>query len=148
MKPRYMKVIRDLTSNYSKNLMLVLAIAVGVFGIGSILGAYKVINREMATNYLSTEPASATIEFEGTISNELLDSIQSFPGIKKAERRATITARMKVDERWYHILLFVIDDFNKMEISKFLPVSGSKDPDPGSMLVERTALTVMRANQG
>jgi putative ABC transport system permease protein len=143
-----MKVIRDLTSNYSKNLMLVLAIAVGVFGIGSILGAYKVINREMATNYLSTEPASATIEYEGTISNELLKSIKSFPGIKKAERRATITGRMKVEDRWYPILLFVIDDFKKMEINKALPVSGSQTPDTGSMLVERTALVVMQANEG
>ncbi len=143
-----MKVIRDLTSNYSKNIMLVLAIAVGVFGIGSILGAYKVINREMATNYLSTEPASATIEFEGTISNALLDSVRLLPWIKAAERRATITARMKVDERWYPILLFVIDDFKKMEVNKVLPVSGSQNPDESSMLVERTALRVMQANEG
>jgi putative ABC transport system permease protein len=148
MKPRYKKVVRDLTSNYSKNLMLVLAIAVGVFGIGAILGASKVINREMATNYLSTAPASATIEFQGTISNELLDSIRSLPGIKSAERRATITGRMKVDERWYPILLFVIDDFSKMEISKFLAVSGAQEPDLESMLVERTALTVMNATEG
>lgn len=128
--------------------MLVLAIAVGVFGIGSILGAYKVINREMASNYLSTEPASATIEFEGTLSDALLDSVKSFPGIKKAERRATITARMKVDDRWYPILLFVIDDFNKMEINKVLPVSGNQNPGEGTMLVERTALRVMRKNEG
>ena len=148
MKTRYMKVIRDLTSNYSKNLMLALAIAVGVFGIGSILGCYTVINREMATNYLSTEPASATIEFEGIISKELLDSVKAFPGIKRAERRATITARMNVNDRWHPILLFVIDDFSKMEISKFLPVSGSQNPETGSMLVERTALPVMQANEG
>lgn len=148
MKPRYMKVIRDLTSNYAKNLMLVLAIAVGVFGIGSILGGYKVINREMATNYLSTAPASATIEFEGKISDELLDSVRALPGIEKAERRATITARMKVNDRWYPVLLFVIDDFSRMEISKVLPVSGARSPSPGSMLVERTALQVMDANEG
>ena len=143
-----MKVIRDLTSNYPKNIMLVLAIAVGVFGIGSILGAYKVINREMATNYLSTEPASATIEFEGAISNALLDSVRLFPGIKAAERRATITARMKVNDRWYPILLFVIDDFKKMQVNKVPPVSGSQYPDESSMLVERTALRVMQANEG
>src|SRR5690606_31550611 len=76
MKPRYVKVIRDLTANYSKNFMLVLAIALGVFGVGSILGGRAVINREMATNYMSTKPASATIEFEGTISRTLLDSIK------------------------------------------------------------------------
>jgi putative ABC transport system permease protein len=143
-----MKVVRDLTSSYSRNLMLVLAISVGVFGIGSILGAYKVINREMATNYLSTEPASATIEFEGTISKELLDRVKALPGIRSAERRATITGRMKVENRWYPILLFVIEDFKKMEISKVLPVSGSQSPDAQSMLVERTALTVMQANEG
>ncbi|HLT74196.1 MAG TPA: hypothetical protein VKZ68_03895, partial [Ohtaekwangia sp.] len=84
MKPRYIKVMRDLTSSYSKNLMLALAIAIGVFGIGSILGGYYVINREMATNYLSTEPASATIEFGGDISDALLDSVRAFPGISKA----------------------------------------------------------------
>jgi putative ABC transport system permease protein len=148
MRPRYMKVIRDLTSEYSKNLMLVLAIAVGVFGIGAILGGYAVISREMTSNYMSTEPASATIEIEGGISSTLLDSARTFPGIKKAERRATIVGRMKVNERWHPILFFVIDDFEKMEITKFQKISGAMSPPNGSMLVERTALTVMGANEG
>src|SRR5688572_11922286 len=101
MKTRYLKVVRDLTSDYTKNLMLVLAIAIGVFGIGSILGAYHVLNREMTVNYMSTEPASATIEIQGHISSSLLDSVRKFAGIKKAERRATVVGRMKVDDRWH-----------------------------------------------
>ncbi len=148
MRPRYMKVIRDLTSDYSKNLMLVLAIAIGVFGIGSIFGGYAVISREMNSNYMSTEPASATIEIDGSISPTLLDSVRTFPGIKKAERRSTIVGRMKVNERWHPILFFVIDDFEKMEISKFHHISGTKTPTDGTMLVERTALIVMGANEG
>jgi putative ABC transport system permease protein len=148
MKPRYRKVIRDLTSDYSKNLMLVLAIAIGVFGIGSILGGYAVISREMTSNYMSTEPASATIELDGNISSTLLDSVRTFPGIKKAERRATIVGRMKVNERWHPILFFVIDDFEKMEINKFRHISGATTPATGTMLVERTALTVMDAGEG
>lgn len=143
-----MKVIRDLTSDYSKNLMLVLAIAVGVFGIGSILGGYAVISREMTANYMGTEPASATIEIDGNISPTLLDSVRTFSGIKKAERRATVVGRMKVNERWHPILFFVIDDFEKMEISKFTSISGSRIPADGTMLVERTALVVMDANEG
>lgn len=143
-----MKVLRDLTSNYPRNLMLVLAITVGVFGIGAILGSHAVLNREMAENYLSTVPASATIEFEGKISDPLLDSVRQFPGISKAERRATISASMKVDDRWYPILLFVIDDFSRMEVSKVLPVSGARSPSGGAMLVERTALGMMRAKEG
>jgi putative ABC transport system permease protein len=143
-----MKVIRDLTSDYPKNLMLVLAIAIGIFGIGSILGGYSVINREMTSNYMSTEPASATIEIEGSISPALLDSVNHFPGIEAAERRATIVGRMKVNEKWYHLLFFVIDDFDEMKISTFHHVSGASSPRDGTMLVERTALRMMQANEG
>lgn len=147
MKTRYWKVTRDLTSGYGKNLMLVLAIAIGVFGVGSILGGYSVISREMTSNYMSTDPASATIEIEGDISPELVDSVKKFPGIKDAERRATVTGRMKIEGRWYPILLFVMDDFNQLRLNKFHLLSGTGLPSDSAMLVERTALGVMRAKE-
>jgi len=148
MNTRYWKVIRDLTSDYSKNLMLVLAIALGVFGIGSILGGYAVVNREMTSNYMSTTPASVTIEIEDGISTGLLDSVRKFPGIKVAERRATVGGRMKVNDRWYPILLFVMDDFNQLTLNKFHHLSGATDPTEGTMLIERTSPSVMNAYEG
>lgn len=148
MKTRYMKIIRDLTSDISKNLMLVLAIAIGVFGVGAILGAYKVLTREMTVNYIGTNPASATIEIEGNISTEILDGVRTLPGVEAAERRTTVSGRMKIDDRWYPILFFVIDDFDHMKVSTVAYVSGERSPNEGSMLVERTALTVMRAKEG
>ena len=42
MSPRYKKVINDLRTDLSKNLMLVVAITIGVFGVGTILGGYTV----------------------------------------------------------------------------------------------------------
>lgn len=148
MKTRYMKVIRDLTSDIPKNLMLGLALAIGVFGVGSILGSYSVLTREMRTNYMGTNPASATIEVEENISKEMLDGIKKLPGIKVAERRATITGRMKIDQRWYPVLLFVIDDFENVEVSKVRHLTGSTVPATGEMLVERTALSVMQSKEG
>jgi putative ABC transport system permease protein len=128
---------------------MAIAIAIGVFGIGAVMGARAVINREMTNNYRSTSPASATLEIESkNISTTLLDSVRKFPGIKEAERRATLLGRMKIHDRWYPILLFVIDDFDQMKISKFHPVSGGTHPRPGSMLVERTALPMMQAELG
>jgi putative ABC transport system permease protein len=148
MKTRYYKVIRDLTSDYSRNLMLVIAIAIGVFGIGSILGAYSVIKREMATNYLGTNPASATIEIEGNISKAQVDSIKNFPGIREAERHATLTARMKVGDKWYPLLLFIIDDFKDKRTNRINHITGEREPPVGAMLVERTAFVVMQAKEG
>jgi putative ABC transport system permease protein len=128
--------------------MLVLAIAIGVFGIGSILGGYSVIKREMTDNYMSTVPASATIELEDSITTGLVDSIKNFPGIKEAERHATLVARMKVGEKWYPLLLFVVDDFENKKTNKPIFVSGERKPTTGTMLVERTAFKVMQAKEG
>ena len=145
---RFLKVIRDLTSDYPKNFMLVLAIAIGVFGMGSILGGYTVLDREMKSNYGGTNPASATLELDTSISTELLDSVRAFPGIKIAERHATLIARMQVGHRWYPLLLFVIDDFEGKQTNKAYHVSGEFSPADGCMLVERTAFVVMGAKEG
>ncbi len=148
MNTRYTKVIRDLSSDYTKNFMLVLAIAIGVFGIGSVLGGYTVVKREMTDNYMGTVPASATLEIEGGISSELIDSVRQFAGIQGAERHATLVARMKVGNKWYPLLLFVIDDFKDKRTNKVHHISGDVEPPTGTMLVERTALVVMQANEG
>jgi len=143
-----MKVVRDLTSDYSKNLMLILSIGIGIFGIGAILGGYSVIKREMTQNYVSTVPASATIEMEQHISTALLDSVKRFSGVKEAERHATMVVRMKVGDKWYPLLLFIIDDFNTKKLNKITHISGPQEPDAGTMLVERTALAVMQGKLG
>ncbi|GAA4470920.1 FtsX-like permease family protein [Nibrella saemangeumensis] len=148
MKIRYLKVLRDVTSDYTMNFMLVLAIAIGVFGIGCILGGYAVVKREMTTNYLGTRPASATIELEQAISQELVDRVKTMPGIREAARRATLVARMKVGDKWYPLLLFVMDDFSNLRISTFHWVSGATEPPAGTILVERTALDMMEAAEG
>jgi putative ABC transport system permease protein len=148
MQTRYSKVLRDLTSDYSKNFMLVLAIAVGIFGIGAILGGYSVIKREMTDNYMSTVPASATIELEDSITTELVESAKRSHGIKEMERHATLVARMKVGEKWYPLLLFVVDDFKHKKTNKPFFISGAKEPSAGTMLAERTALIVMQAKEG
>ncbi len=148
MQTRYYKVVRDLTIDYSKNLMLILAISVGVFGIGSILGGYSVIKREMTANYLGTVPASATIEIEGGLTKGMVDSIKQFPGIKEAERHATVLARMKVKDKWYPLLLFIVDDFKQKKTNKFSYLSGAVEPPNGTMLAERTAYLMMQANEG
>ena len=148
MKTRYIKVVSDLRSDYTKNLMLVVAIAIGIFGIGSVLGGYSVIKREMTANYMGTIPASATIEIEEDISKQLIDSVKKIPGIKDAERHATLVARMRVGEKWYPLLLFIIDDFKDKRTNKVRYITGETVPPAGSMLVERTAFVVMQAKEG
>ena len=148
MKIRYWKVVRDLSTDKSRTLLLVLAIAIGVFGIGTILGGYSVLSREMTRNYLGTSPASATIELNDSISAALTDSVKTLPGIKTTERCGTISARMQIGDKWYPLLLFVIDDFATKKLNTIKYISGAKIPPAHTMLTERTAFVVMQAKEG
>jgi putative ABC transport system permease protein len=147
MSTRFIKVFRDLKLEFGKNLMLALAIALGVFGIGATLGTRSVLMREMASNYTGTSPATATIETEQPITAGLLDSIRTLKGVKVAERHATISAQIKSGDRWVHLLLFVIDDFKNKQTNKIRFISGSNDPAIGSILIERSSYVMMRSGE-
>jgi putative ABC transport system permease protein len=148
--PRLKKIVREIVQDPAKNLMLVLAIALGVFGIGTMLGAYSVLTRTMAENYMGTRPASATIEVDPTrgLDPAVVDEVRHLPGIAQADRRATLTARMQVNGAWMPMLMFVVDDFDDLRTNKVTAISGAWPPPTGTILVERTALQVMQAGEG
>ena len=148
MMIRFRKVTRDLTTAFGRSVMLIVAISIGLIGMGVILGAYSVIKREMKANYMATLPASATLEVHDSISADVVNAARTFPGILEAERHATIVARMKVQDRWYPILLFVVDNFSDIRTNKFNRISGETTPSTGHMLVEQTAFGVMQAQEG
>ena len=62
--PRWKKLVRDLQSAQGRMAMMVIAIAVSIFGVGTILSAYTILSREVGRNYLGTNPASAFIELD------------------------------------------------------------------------------------
>ena len=41
---------------------MLVSIVVSLAAVGAVLGAYAVLTREIAVNYLGTRPASATLE--------------------------------------------------------------------------------------
>jgi putative ABC transport system permease protein len=147
-RTRFMKVYRDLTANFSKSLMMASAIAIGVLSVGSILGAYAVLTREMARNYLGTSPADATLEIKGRgIDQQLVEKVKRVNGVGDAERHATILGRMKIGGDWYPMLFFVVDRFDNMATNRFTRISGAWPPPTGTMLVERTARRVMQSEE-
>jgi putative ABC transport system permease protein len=55
MKPRWRKVLHDLIDNKGRTLLVVLSIAVGVFSIGVIAGAYQIISNDMSVSYAANQ---------------------------------------------------------------------------------------------
>ncbi|OGW46022.1 MAG: hypothetical protein A2078_11675, partial [Nitrospirae bacterium GWC2_57_9] len=126
---------------------MVIALAVGIFGVGTMLGSYTILTREIARNYRSTDPASATLELD-SVDDALVAQARRHPGIADAEARATILSRIRVGNDWMRVLLFVINDFNDLRLNKFVPAGGAWPPPPGTLLVERSSLKVLKASVG
>lgn len=144
----YLKIQRDMIFSPARSLMLITALAIGAFAVGTMLGAMSTLRREMQRNYLSTNPASATLRLDTPLSREASLEIAKIPGIRVAEPHRVVRSRMFVNGDAVPILLFVIPDFNSMRLNIFFRESGSWPPPRGTMLVERTALRVMQARPG
>ena len=127
-RPRWRKAIRDLWGNKARTLLVVLAIAIGVVGVGSILTSYAILVREMDRNYLDTNPASAVLYMD-RVDADLVSAVRSRPEIAEAEARRTVQARIQTGpNEWISIYLFVVDDLNNLRVSTFYPERGAWNP--------------------
>ena len=148
LSPRWKKLAGDLRNAWGRLSMMVLAMAVGVFGIAMILSAYTILTREISRNYLGTNPASALLEVD-QVTDELVEAVRQRPGIANSEAGSSVWARVEVKpDEWMPLLLFVTKDFNAMKMNVFRPESGAWPPPEGSMLLERTALALVNGKIG
>ncbi len=138
--PRWTKMMRDVEFAKGRVAMMVLAIALGVLVVTTILSAYASLTREVSRNYLATLPAAASLEME-SIDADLLAQVRQQPGIAAAEARATLRARIEVKkDNWLSATFFVIEDFKDMQLSRFTHEVGEISPSTASILLEREAL--------
>jgi putative ABC transport system permease protein len=145
---RWKKVLRDLWINRSRSGLAILAMTIGMMGASAVLCAYSILVRELDANYMKTNPASAIIVTDA-VNQSLISEVRSNPGVKAVEARGFFFARIEISENeWKPLILFVINDFNNMHISKFETEEGDWPPRPGDILIERAALRVARRHVG
>ncbi len=145
---RLRKVWADLWVNELRSLMAILAIAIGLFGVGSILSAYAILNREIDANFMQTTPASIWLYTADADAN-LADMLLALPEIGAVELRRQLQPRMQFDgKNWLPSVLFVIDDFATMQVATFTSESGNWPPATGEILLERSSVNIQNVSQG
>ena len=124
------KAGRDLWLNKARTILVVLAIAIGIFAIGSVLSAYSILTREMDRNYLSTNPASAILNV--TSVGDAASTVRDLPDVAQVEARRQVGGRIEVAENeWLSIVLFVIEEFDDVRINTFTSERGASEPAEG-----------------
>src|ERR1700675_4552911 len=92
--PRWKKLGGDIAQARGRLVMMIIAIAVGVFAVASISTAYTILEREIARNYLATNPAAALFDVEH-LDETVLAGVRAQAGITGAEAGGLITGRIE-----------------------------------------------------
>jgi len=141
MKPRWRKVIHDLLDNKARTLLVVLSIAVGVFSIGVIAGAYQIISNDMSVSYSANRPANVELRM-ANFDEDVLKMIHNQRGVEDAEGRRVFNMRVRVPgtEKWTALDMIAFDDFEKNSIDLLTPVEGQSMPGKRQVLLEQDVL--------
>lgn len=145
---RWRKLIRDFYSVRGRMLMAAAAIAVGIFAVAAISSAYAILTREIARNYIATNPGSALIDL-GAVDPATVAEVRARPEISAAEAGSIVAARVELrPNEWVRMLLFVAPDFSRLDVNKVYPEAGAYPPPEGTILLEREALNFLGVRIG
>ena len=148
MNTVWRKAFRDFWQERARTALVVLAIALGISAFAAILSSYAILTRELDQGYLATNPASAVIRVDSA-DDDLIKAILKNPEVSDAEPRRTISGQIKSGPvQWRNLILFVVQDYGNIRVSKLVPEDGAWPPAAGEILIERDAFQVARASIG
>ncbi|MCB0060593.1 MAG: FtsX-like permease family protein [Caldilineaceae bacterium] len=148
LNPRWRKVLRDIISNKTRTVLVVISIAVGVAAIGMVTGSHVVMSNDLPIAYAKINPAHGWLGLSG-FDDELVQSVERMPEVAAAEGRNRIGVQFQVGpDQWKDLRIFTYADYNNIRISKIRPVAGEWPPPKRAILVERSSLSVMNAKVG
>lgn len=147
-RPRWKKVIADLSGNRGRTLLVIASIAVGLFAFGVIATLYVVIRQDMRAGYTAIQPANIQIR-TSLIDVDMVEVIQKIAGVKDAEGARLLSLRLQAaPDEWLTIDLKALDDFESSNINLLTLEDGVPLPNKREILIERYKLPDTGANIG
>ena len=149
MRPRWHKVILDLFEHKGRTLLVVLSIAIGVFSVGVIAGAYVIISHDMSASYAANHPANIEIRMSD-FDQDLLTTVRNTRTVANAEGRRVFTIRVRTTDsnQWVTLNMVAVDDFKNNTLNYLTTLSGTDLPRKQQVLLETGALTDLNVKVG
>ncbi|MFH1908223.1 MAG: ABC transporter permease [Chloroflexota bacterium] len=136
------KALSDLTTHPGRTALVILALVIGLWGVGSILVSYAVLKSDLNENYTRTNPAHVVMTSKNFDRLDLA-AFRNRPGIVSAEFRALSFQRIEVfPDQWIPLWVFGVEDFNNFNLAHIYNEEGNPVPEPGTMLIERDGQNV------
>lgn len=148
IRPRWMKVLRELWRFKTRTALVVLSIAIGVMAFGAIAATRVVVLREVRDAYEAINPASAILTTD-PFDETLVEAARRTPGVGMAEGRRVVPARLLVGaDEWIDARVIVLPDEGVRSIAIVRPEQGAWPPPRHALLIERSSLPKTFAQVG
>jgi len=95
---RWTKVVRDVWSNRTRSLLVILSITIGVLCVGMVMGARAIILDSLNQQYRATNPASASLVTD-SFGTSQLHAVRQIPGVQSADARYSVGHTNQVKQR-------------------------------------------------
>lgn len=136
------KAFSDLSFSPKRTFLVIFALILGIWGVGTVLISYSILINDLSANYQSTTPAQVIFHSKDFDKLDLQQFI-SRPEVETAEFRDFVLQRIEVrPNEWIPIWLYGVEDFNHFHLARVFPEEGKKIPDKGTMLIERDGKSV------
>lgn len=144
---RLRKCVRELANDKVRTFIVVLAIAVGIIGAGTMINSYLILSREINTNYIATNPASFTLWSDDAVAVRNL--INGTTEVKDAELRRVVSSRILLKSgEWRTLILYAVEDISNSRVNTFRLEEGRLPSKPDEIVLERDAVGVANASLG
>ncbi len=136
-RPRWSKVLSDLSGSKTRTLLVVLSIAVGVFAVGLVADTYLILINSSNTGYARINPSSVFI-IVSDFDQELVEIVKKMPQVAEADGRRVTTIRLNLGGNWYASQLSG-RDFDEWRLNQIDSTGGLPVPDDRQLLIDQTA---------
>jgi putative ABC transport system permease protein len=151
----FVKLWRDLRSMWPRIVLMVLAMAITLTMLGGVVYTRGVAGREIRREYLSTNPASATLLLERGRDAQQLAAIAAAarmqPAVIEAAARTQLTLQVQQEDGGWGpnpLQIFVAAPDDPMQIETLTVEQGQWPSAPGEILIDRSSFDLLNLEVG
>src|SRR5215213_706075 len=133
-----LKAYRDLTARKMRTLLVVLSIAVGVFGVSTVIRLSSQLNSNITDQFNRSNPPDITLN-TSSVGTATIDQLAALPNVQAIEGRITAFSRWKPKESLTDVQIVGVRDFNRSDTIGKTTLKQGAFPKAGEILLESSA---------
>lgn len=127
---------------------MILALAIGLWGVGTLSVSYVILKNDLNENFLRTSPYHVALNSK-QFSKLDITQFRQWPEIESAEFRDLAFLRIEAfPNQWLPLWLYGVKNFENFQLARIYPQRCPIKPQPNSILMERNGLLVSNLDMG